>query len=72
MDEMKEIVICERCGKEEYYGMMHWYDGKSGCRSCIYEVWKETDPGWFPSTLDYRFPIYRDGKNYTHNEPQLP
>lgn len=36
---MKEIVKCS-CGREEYYGMMHWINGKQVCRECAFENWE--------------------------------
>lgn len=68
MDEMKEIVQC-RCGKKEYYGMMHWHNGRTYCRACIYEIWmKETKYSWKPKEHQYVFPLYEDGKDYTKKD----
>lgn len=68
MDEMKEIVKCA-CGRLEYYGMMHWHNGHTWCRVCIYEIWM-MDSGykWKPTETNYTFPLYEDGKDYTKLE----
>lgn len=65
MDEMKEVVTCKVCGKDEYYGMLHWapYIGQV-CRKCMYREWQRTEPTWKPSETDYVFPLYQDGKDY--------
>jgi len=66
MDEMFEIVECPDCKKPEYYGMIHWKDGKQHCRKCIYEIWaKESKYKWERSKSDYIFPFYDDGIDHT-------
>ena len=65
IDEMKEIVTCKFCGNPEYYGMMHWHNGTTMCRKCIYGVWSVLNSKWTPGKHDYTFPLYEDGKNYT-------
>lgn len=70
MDEMKEVVRCPQCGREEYYGMIPWHNGKQMCRRCIYDVWeKESNHVWTPGKDDYIFPKYSNGVDYT-NEKQ--
>lgn len=63
-DEMKKIVKCPICGKLEYYGMLHWRNGKEMCRECIYDLWESEGP-WRRTPSDEVFPIYEDGKDYT-------
>ena len=67
MDEMKELVVCPVCKQHEYYGMMYsWTNGIQACRVCTYERWEEeTKHQWHPSALDYTFPLYSDGVDYT-------
>jgi len=66
MDVMLDIVTCPKCKKPEYWGMMHWLSGKTVCRKCIYEIWKnESKHGWVPSKTDYVYPLYCDGKEYS-------
>lgn len=40
MDEMKRIVICNHCGKPEYYGEFRWLNGTCSCRSCYKSQWE--------------------------------
>ncbi len=64
--EMIEIVTCKDCNKHEYYGAMIWFKGKSYCRRCTYNRWKEESGfKWKPSSTDYLFPKYLDGVDYT-------
>nr|DAF72143.1 MAG TPA: TFIIB-TERMINAL DOMAIN, TFIIB, TRANSCRIPTION INITIATION [Caudoviricetes sp.] len=63
-DIMKKVIVCPKCGKQEYYGMLHWRDGKEMCRKCIYDVWESEGP-WRRTPSDEVFPIYEDGKDYT-------
>lgn len=66
MDEMKEIVVCRECHKEEYYGMMVWHNGHSYCRRCTYNRWrKQSNYDWMPGKNHYTFPLYDDGIDYT-------
>jgi len=68
---MKEVVICRECGKEEYYGMMIWYNGRTYCRACTYERWKKnSNYNWQPGSNDYVFPLYEDGIDYTKKESE--
>ena len=62
--EMKEIVICKKCGQEEYYGMMHWERGGQSCRRCIYDSWEKRSDDWRRTEDDFIFPLYKDGKDY--------
>jgi ribosomal protein L40E len=71
-DEMKEIVVCKRCGNSEYYGMIHWHNGSTMCRKCIYQVWRALDPKWEPRERDHVFPLYEDGVNYTKATEATP
>ena len=34
MNEDKQIVICKRCKKPEYWGEMRWLSGSCVCRDC--------------------------------------
>ena len=34
MNEDKQIVICKRCKKPEYWGEMRWLSGFCVCRDC--------------------------------------
>ena len=34
MNENKQIVICKRCKKPEYWGEMRWLSGFCVCRDC--------------------------------------
>ena len=43
MDEMKEIVICRYCGKEEEYGKMRWLNGRCECKKCYKSHWEEVN-----------------------------
>ena len=63
-DIMKKVIVCPKCGKQEYYGMLQWRDGKEMCRKCIYDVWESEGP-WRRTPSDEVFPIYEDGKDYT-------
>lgn len=63
--KMKDVVICPECGREEYYGQIHWRNGRQMCRYCIYERWKaDTNYQWEPGKNDYVFPLYSDGEDY--------
>ena len=62
IDENIEVVKCS-CGKEEYYGMMHWLSGKTMCRECIYTEWEKAGK-WSRTDSDHVFPLYDDGKDY--------
>jgi hypothetical protein len=42
-NEMKEVVICRECGKEEYYGMMIWYNGRTYCRAVHIAMEKKSE-----------------------------
>lgn len=65
MSRQFEIVECPVCGQQEYYGMMHWHNGQTMCRSCIYRIWsEEEDANWRPGENDYIFPLYDDGNCY--------
>lgn len=64
-DIMKKVVVCPKCGRHEYYGMLHWRDGKEMCRKCIYDLWESEGP-WRRTPSDEVFPIYEDGEDYTH------
>jgi hypothetical protein len=64
-DEMKNIITCKFCGNQEYYGMMHWLNGTTMCRKCIYKVWQGPKNNWTPGSHDYVFPLYEDGIDYT-------
>jgi len=70
-DEMKEIVTCKHCGNSEYYGMMHWLNGTTMCRKCIYHVWI-VQSDWVPGASDYVFPLYSDGADYTSENKVTP
>ena len=59
----KEIVKCKVCGEQEYYGMLHWNNGQTMCRKCIYKLWSEGSK-WKPTETDYVFPLYDDGRRY--------
>lgn len=59
-----KIVKCPVCGEQEYYGMMHWNNGRTMCRKCIYKLWSERDANWCPGENDYVFPLYEDGNSY--------
>lgn len=59
-----EVVVCPNCKHEEYWGMMHWRDGRQYCRHCIYRIWQK-DSKWEPTINDYVFPLYQDGVDYT-------
>lgn len=63
--DMIEVVRCKQCGQGEYYGSIHWLNGKTMCRKCIYELWQEMNGRWKPGKKDYVFPVYSDGVNYT-------
>lgn len=67
-DNMKDVVKNYRgCGHKEYYGMIHWRDGRQYCRKCIYNIWQQDSnyTGWKPGKEDYVFPYYEDGIDYT-------
>lgn len=38
---LEKAVICKHCGKPEYYGQMHWLNGKCMCRSCYKQYFRE-------------------------------
>lgn len=40
MDEMKEVVTCNCCGKPEFYGEMRWLSGKCMCRNCYKKAYE--------------------------------
>ena len=44
MNEDKQIVICKRCKKPEYWGEMRWLSGSCVCRDC-YRVQFEQEEG---------------------------
>ena len=60
----KEIVKCKVCGEQEYSGMLHWNNGQTMCRKCIYKLWSEGNVNWCPGENDYVFPLYEDGNSY--------
>jgi len=63
-DPNHEIVTCQKCGELEYNGMIHWKSGKTMCRRCIYEVWR--NEVWQPKEgRDLVFPLYEDGADYS-------
>lgn len=62
--ELADIVKCKNCGEEEYYGYMHWYEGRTYCRRCIYKIW-EQQSSWKPGENDYYFPL--DGNGFNPN-----
>lgn len=45
----RDIVICKRCGKSEYWEFMHFYGSVAECRDCYMEKQKLSNQvlyGW--------------------------
>lgn len=65
-DEMKTVVKDYKgCGHKEYYGMLHSRNRMMFCRKCIYNKW-ERESNWRQDPkVDFTFPLYVDGKDYT-------
>lgn len=57
-DLMTKVEICHECGRNEYYGHLHWVNGHEICRKCVYERWKEINPDWEPNEDDKTYPSY--------------
>lgn len=65
MPNMKKVIECPKCGRLEYYGMLHWRNGKELCRHCMYDMW-ESESQWQRNVEeDFTFPLYGDGVDYT-------
>lgn len=57
MDEMDEIVTCPQCSRPEYFGDIHWNNGRQYCRVCIYNLWRELSKyTWSPGPDEKVFP----------------
>jgi hypothetical protein len=63
-NDMLKVVECPECHNQEYYGMIHWYNGHKYCRHCMYDIWQKRS-GWNPGNNDFEFPKYEDGIDYT-------
>ena len=37
----EKIILCKHCGKPEYYGEMHWLNGRCSCRDCYKSQWQD-------------------------------
>lgn len=55
----KTVIICPKCGKEEYYGMMYYVDCKLLCRKCFKKLTRNGED------IKYFFPKWEDGVDYT-------
>lgn len=65
-DEMKTIVKGYKgCGHEEYYGMLVTRNGMMFCRKCIYSKWERESNWKHDPKVDFIFPLYEDGRDYT-------
>lgn len=53
------IVTCRNCGKFEYWDFMTWKNGKTYCRSCIYDYWEQISD-WKRSEIDLVYPDYME------------
>lgn len=67
---MKTVVNCPNCNDQEYWGMLHWRDGRMYCRHCIERIWVSEQPNLeYGKCFKHYFPYYEDGIDYSKGVP---
>lgn len=66
-DEMHNVHRAG-CGCPEYYGDIHWLNGRTYCRKCIYDIWEKESIWRRTPGIDLVYPRYSDGVDYTKED----